>query len=315
MKKLISIIIPVFNEAKSLEKTFSTIKQYADLTDNYEFEYILVNDGSTDRSLDIIRKLNDMHGVRYINFSRNFGKEAATTAGINKSRGDCAIMIDADGQHPVEIVGEFIGKWQNGYDIVIGVRTSNSGEGTIKKYGSKLFYKIINSISSDNTVPSSTDFRLIDRKVINEFNKLTERGRITRGLIDWLGYRRTYINFIAKERTDGKPSYSYKKLVDLAMHSFIAQTTLPLKAIGVLGALISLFAAVIGLFLVIEMYLLNDPLSLGVTGTALLAVFLSFLVGIVLICQGLLALYMEAVHRETQNRPLYIISESSERAR
>jgi dolichol-phosphate mannosyltransferase len=150
---------------------------------------------------------------------------------------------------------------------------------------------------------------LIDRKVVDEYNKLTERNRVTRNLIDWLGFKRSLIPFDAKERHTGTAAYSFKKLVKLAIDGIVKQSTKPLKLIGILGLIISLLSVLAGLFFLIEQYLLSDPLGLAISGTALLALFLSFLVGIVLLCQGFLALYLENVYHETQNRPLYIIDE------
>ena len=151
--------------------------------------------------------------------------------------------------------------------------------------------------------------RISDRLVIDEFNKLTERSRITRGLVDWLGYKRASIEFQAQARHSGNATYGFNKLVKLALHAFVSQTTKPLQFIGFLGGLVTFVSAITGLFLLVEKYIFGDPLGLAVTGTALLALFVSLLVGLVLISNWLLALYVESIHNETQNRPLYIISE------
>lgn len=310
---LISIIIPVYNESQNLVWHHNKIKDF--LSERKElFEIIYVNDGSTDNSLNILKKLSEKHkNVRYASFSRNFGKESATTAGMQLSKGDAVIIIDADGQHPIEMLGSFISSWKKGNHIVIGVRINDKGEGLLKTLGSKVFYSILKLLSNDESAkPGLTDFRLIDRRVVDEYNKLTEHNRITRNLVDWLGFRRDLIEFSSNKRHAGKASYSYGKLTKLAIDGVIKHSTMPLKIIGALGMLITALSFILGLFVIFEMYLLGDPMSLQITGTALLAVFLSFLVGILLICQGLLALYVEAVHKETQNRPLYIISEKSE---
>lgn len=308
-KQLISIIIPVHNESENLrwhhQKVIEGLK---DLT--YEAELIYVDDGSSDDSLGIIKafvKKDDR--VNYISFSRNFGKEAATSAGLKKAKGDAAIMVDADGQHPIDYLGQFLEKWQAGSQVVIGVRTTNDKEGTTKRYGSMIFYKLLNSISDGETIPRSTDFRLLDRRVIDEFNKLTEHNRITRGLIDWLGYKRDVVEFKAPARYKGTAAYGFKKLVRLALHAFVSQTTKPLQFTGILGAMVTVVSALTGVFLLIENYILGDPLGLAITGTALLALFVSLLVGLVLMSNWLLALYIESIHNETQNRPLYIVSE------
>lgn len=311
-KKLISIIIPVFNEAANLEWHFGIIKKY--LTEHsINYELIYINDGSQDESLSIIKQLhkNEPSKVRYISFSRNFGKEAAVSAGIHAAKGDAAVVIDADGQHPIELVSEFIEKWEAGYDVVIGLRESNSGEGFVKKYGSILFYALLKFISGPSSaLPGSTDFRLIDRRVIDEYNKLTERNRLSRNLIDWLGFKRTVVPFAANERHAGTAAYSFRKLFKLAIDGVIAHSTRPLKFISLIGFIISSVSVIGTLFLVIEKYAFGDPMNLAVSGVAILALFLSFLVGVVLVCQGLLALYLESVYYETQNRPLYVVGET-----
>lgn len=312
MKKklpLLSLIIPVHNEEANLLWHHGVIVSYMAKI-KQEFEIIYVDDGSTDTSLDIIKKLSTKPNVSFLSFSRNFGKEAATTAGIAKSRGDAAIMIDADGQHPIELVETFIDEWKNGFQVIVGVRKSNTGEGLIKAVGSKLFYWMLRIISgTESSTSGMTDFRLIDRCVIDEYNKLTEHNRITRNLIDWLGFRRKLITFNANERHAGKASYSFRKLLKLAVDGIIKHSTRPLKFIGIIGALISIVSLLLAIALLIEQFSLGDPLRLAVTASGYLALFLSFMVGVVLFCQGLLALYLENVYYETQNRPLFIINE------
>lgn len=309
---LVSVIIPVYNESKTLEWLHGEIARVFDSL-SMRHEVIFVDDGSQDDSLDVIQQIvagsSDTH---FISFSRNFGKEAATSAGLHNATGDAAIIVDADGQNPPELIPEFVRLWQGGHKVVVGVRRSNQGEGLVKKYGSVVFYKLLNALSATRTRPASTDFRLLDRVVIDAFNTLTERGRITRGLIDWLGFDPYYIEFDAPERKYGKAAYNYNKLFGLALHAFVSNSTKPLLAVGFLGFFVMIGSAILGASLFTEMYLLQDPLDLAISGTAILAVFLSFLVGVVLFCQGLLALYIESIHNETQNRPLYVIKESSQ---
>lgn len=311
--KLISLVIPVYNEAANLEWHFKIIKEYFE-PKHIHYEIVYVDDGSEDKSLDIVKELADSHkpNVRYLSFSRNFGKEAAVSAGIHACKGDAAVIIDADGQHPIELVDKFIEKWEQGFQVIIGLRESNKGEGAVKKYGSKFFYSVLKLINGrSSTLPGSTDFRLIDRKVIDEYNKLTERNRLTRNLIDWLGFSKAIVPFSANARHAGEAAYSFRKLVKLAIDGVVAHSTRPLKLISIVGVVIATFSGLGTLFLVVETYLFNDPLGLGVTGVAILALFLSFMIGVVLVCQGLLALYIESVYYETQNRPLYVVKESS----
>jgi glycosyltransferase involved in cell wall biosynthesis len=305
----ISLVIPVFNESENVDRLYADIMKLM-AKQKWDYELIYVNDGSQDDTIANITAISSPN-VRLINFSRNFGKEAATTAGIRAAQGDAVIMLDGDGQHPIELITTFMERWQAGAQVVVGVRRANVNEGLIKRYGSRLYYRFLNTLTDGQTVPGSTDFRLIDREVANKFNELTEHNRITRGLIDWLGYNPQYIEFQANAREAGKAGYSYRKLIKLALHGFVSQSTRPLLFTGALGIFVVAVSVVLGLFMVTEQYLLNDPLSLGITGTAILAVFLSFLIGIVLGCQGLLALYIESIHNETQNRPLYIIREDT----
>lgn len=308
---LISIIIPAFNEAENLEWHHKKMEQYL-VKNNLRYEFLYINDGSSDGTLEILKKLSNKDpNTRFVSFSRNFGKEPATAAGIAKARGDVVLIIDADGQHPIELLGTFLKKYEEGYEVVAGVRSSNLGEGAVKKYGSKLFYAILKFISGKNSVPGSTDFRLIDRKVMNAFNDMTERNRVTRNLIDWLGFKRIEIPFDANQRHAGEATYTVRKLFTLALNGIISHTTRPLKFIAVLGGIISASSAIALIAMVVEKYILNDPLGLSISGVAILAVFISFSIGVVLICQGLLALYLESVYHETQNRPLYVISEEA----
>ncbi len=309
MKKLISIIIPVYNEEKNIPLVYQEIlKIWSELESKYDYEIIFVDDGSQDKSSEIIENLAEVDKkVKYIQFSRNFGKEIATSAGIYYSKGDAAIILDADLQHPVELIPKFIEKWENGVDIVVGIRQKNKKEGLIKRVGSYWFYKIMNLIGETKIVPRATDYRLIDKKVIQEFNRFTERNRITRGLIDWLGFKRDYIYFKANQRKFGKASYSFLKLVKLALSSFVSLSLFPLKFAGYLGITITFFSGIFGVFILVEKYILDDPLNLNITGTASLAVLILFLIGIVLSSLGLITLYIANIYSEVLNRPIYVI--------
>ena len=186
--RIISLVIPVHNEQDNLLWHHDKITNFLDSTEQ-PFEIIYVDDGSTDDSLALLRKLqkNNPKTVHYLSLSRNFGKESATTAGLGVAKGDAVVVMDADGQHPIELVKTFIELWHAGNDVVIGVRTSNKNEGVVKKYGSKLFYATLKFIGGKEVVAGTTDFRLIDQTVVAEFNKFTERNRVTRTLDDLLG--------------------------------------------------------------------------------------------------------------------------------
>ncbi len=304
----LSVVIPAYNEQESFPKFYPLLLRSVNQAVGDSYEIIIVNDGSTDSTLDILKNISKSNKkLRIINFSRNFGKEIATTAGIFHARGEAILMIDADGQHPPELIKKFIELWQAGSQVVIGVRLSNEKEGFIKKWGSIFFYKLFNTSGSTAMIPGATDYRLIDKEVQSEFIKFSERYRITRGLIDWMGFERTTIPFSANQRLGGKASYKITKLVRLALDSFVSSSVAPLFIVGYVGTFITVVTFIVGLFLFIEQILLDDPLRLRVTGTAMLSLLILFLVGIILISQGLISLYISHVHAQTQNRPLFII--------
>lgn len=307
MRRLISFIVPAHNEEQNIPLVYANLKKVLQGSE-YNYELIFVDDGSTDKTSE---KANEIirrdKRVRLIRFSRNFGKEASTSCGIHASKGDAVMMIDADLQHPPEIIPEFIKKWEEGAQVVIGVRKENKSGNNFKKFCSGFFYIIINTISDTNIVPQATDFRLIDRIVVDEFNRLTERNRITRGLIDWLGFKRDFIYFDANGRKFGKEAYSFIKLIQLAVFSITTHSYFPLKLAGYLGIVIVALSAPLGLFIFIEKYVLHDPHHYNFSGSAILAVILLFLVGIVLICLGLMALYIANIQNEVINRPMYVV--------
>lgn len=309
---LLTVVIPVYNEAEGIQHFHhkllipALVKSQAD-----SYEVIYVNDGSSDTTLEILTQIAAADSkIRVVNLSRNFGKEIATTAGISVSSGDATIVMDGDGQHPPKLIPDFLKKWRQGAQVVIGVRSSNQKEGIIKKSGSQLFYRLFNATSDSKLVPRSTDFRLIDAEVRDAFNQFTERNRITRGLIDWLGFSREYIEFAAPARIAGEASYSTKQLIKLAFHSFVSLSLKPLYLFGWVGILITTLSLFAGIFLFVEQIILGDPLSLGVTGAALIGVFVSFLTGLILTSQGMLAVYLSHVFAQTQGRPLFVIDRS-----
>lgn len=314
-KKLISVIIPVYNEADGigdfLEKHL--LPELEKIT-KYKTEVILVNDGSTDESLKILQGFADKNkSIKVLALSRNFGKEPALSAGLKYSKGDAAILIDADGQQPPSLIPKFIEAWEEGGEIITGVRDHYTKHGLIPRLGSKLFYKLLNSMGNKRTVPGSTDFRLLDRVAIDEFNHLTEHNRITRGLIDWMGFNQVNIKYVYGERLAGKPSYNFKKLLKLAVDSFVSLSTTPLVIFGYIGIFITIASFILGVFVIIQQYVLGDPLHLYWNGAVQMSIFITFLVGLVLVSQAITALYISHIHAETQNRPLFIIDKKSSR--
>lgn len=310
----LSVVIPVYNEAKGFLKFYENMLLPELKKLKLSYEIILVNDGSSDGTLKVLQKLaGEDKKVKVLSFSRNFGKEVALTAGLRIASGDAVLTMDADGQQPPKLIPEFIEKWENGAEVVTGVRGKFEKHGLVAKIGSKLFYWILRRLGAKDTVPGSTDFRLMDRVVVDEFNRLTEHGRITRGLVDWMGFKKVYIDYVYGNRLAGKPSYNFKKLFKLAIDSFVSMTTTPLVIFGWFGALITFLSGVLGLFALIELIILGDPMGLKWTGPTCLAIFISFLVGLVLISQAITALYISHIYADVQGRPLYIIDRKESR--
>lgn len=299
----LSIVVPVFDEASGLAHFHTDLEKALTGLSRYEFEIVYVNDGSHDNSADILSDIAKADSrVSVVTLSRNFGKEYALTAGITEATGRAIISLDADGQHPVELIKEFVAAWEKGAQVVVGIRKGRSSP------SSRLFYRIFNKASGEHLTPGATDYRLIDSEVQHAFIELAENGRITRGLIDWLGFNQTSITFEQKARQFGEPTYSKKQLMRLALHSFVSLSNAPLYIFGTLGVIITALSGLLGIGVIIEQVLLRDPLAWKFTGTAMLGILILFLIGIVLMSQGILSLYISSVHRESKRRPLYVIN-------
>ncbi len=303
---LVSFVIPLYNESSGLEQF------HASLVDVIEeqvraYELIYCDDGSTDQTAALVHELHEHNPhIKLVRLSRNFGKESALAAGIAAAEGDAILMLDGDGQHPVAAIPKFLTAWHDGAQVVVGVRTNHRSSG-LKRAGSGLFYKLFNAMASQQLVPGSTDFRLIDREVREAFLHLHETDRITRGLIDWLGFRRELVYFKAADRHEGQPTYSSRKLVKLATDSLVSMTLMPLYIFGYLGVFITGTTFLLGVAILIEQLLLDDPWGWKFTGTAMLGILTLFLVGIVLTSQGILSLYISHIHTQSKRRPLYVI--------
>lgn len=306
-RQVLSIVVPVHNEAENIPLLYTALNGVAEHV-SYLFELIFVDDGSTDRSLNVLEALAQSDKrVRLIEFARNFGKEAAVSAGLHAATGDAVIMLDADMQHPPQHIPEMVAKWKSGADVVVGIRAYDQKESWFKKLCSWLFYKIMGVCGVKQITPRATDYRLVDRRVVDAFKNMTERNRMTRALLDWLGFRRQFVAFKAPPRANGKANYSFKQLVGLAINSFTAHSLLPLRVAGYLGGAILFFSGLLGLFMYLTKYIWNDPYHLQFTGTAMLATLIVFLVGLVLMCMGLVAMYIARIHLEVTNRPLYVV--------
>ncbi len=272
----------------------------------YETELIIVDDGSTDKSLFSIKMSAAVKKIptKIISFTRNFGKEIALSAGLKYVKTDAAIMLDADGQHPVDAIFKMLEKWEQGAKIVTALNDKNS---TKHRISSRLYYRMMRVMGNSGIREGAMDFRLLDRVVVDEYNRFTEHNRMTRGLIDWLGFPQEYIKVSTLKRALGTPTYSRKKLAKLALDSFAATSETPLLVFGYLGALITVTSLPFGLFILIEQYIMGDPMGLDWSGAVAMSVFVAFLVGLVLISQSMTSLYIAHIHAEAKNRPLYVI--------
>lgn len=306
-RQKLSVVVPVFNEEAGLPPLRQALERMATALD-VDVEFFFVDDGSTDGTVAALEAWAAADArVQMLGFSRNFGKEIAVTAGLQHATGDAVVIIDADLQHPVELIPEFVRRWRAGAEVVIGVRRANRSESGLRQIASAAYYRLMNAVSDTPVTPYATDFRLLDRVVVDEFNRFTERQRLTRALIDWLGFRREYVDFEAPPRAAGASRFGFAKLVGMTVDSLVAHSLFPLKFAGYLGVAITVFSGAIGLFILVEKYLLHDPWSLDFSGPAILAVINMFLIGIVLSCLGLIALYIASIQAEVVNRPLYAV--------
>lgn len=304
-KKSISVIVPVYNEGRNLERLLLALKKVTQELTAYQWQYIFVDDGSADDSLAILtREAETDPAVKVIALSRNFGKEIALTAGLESVNNGAIIFIDSDMQHPPELIPNLVREWEQGAEIVATIRNSIEGRPLLKRLGSWLFYALINRVSDTAMMSKTTDYRLLDPKVVNVLKVFTERTRLVRGLIDWMGFKKVFVQFDAPARAGGNPGYSYRKLFRLAMGSLSSFSLFPLRLTGYLGLFIVALSSLLLAFMLLNQWILHwtvfSPLAMIMVGN-------TFLIGLVLCGMGMLALYIGNIHTEVINRPLYII--------
>lgn len=306
-RQLISFVIPAYNESELLPSTVKSIIE--NIPESYDYEIVIVNDWSKDHTWKVIQKLGEENKkIRWVNFSRNFWKEIALSAWLDYADWDAVITIDADGQHPVEKIPLFLKTWKQGYDIVYNRRPEIAGATRLKKITSSWFYKIFNSISDFKLEPSTTDYRLLDKRVVQVFRKFKERNRIFRWLVDLIGFRKKVLIFDALPNPEGRaPSYNYLKLSKLALNSITSFSLFPLKLVWIVWTLITL-ASFIGFFVMLIDRLNHGPI--WSTPLAFVVILNTFLMGIVLMSLWMIALYIANIHDEVQWRPLYFVSET-----
>jgi len=305
-RRLISIVVPVYGEAKNLPVLVDRFDRLA--VDAFRWEYVFVNDGSPDESLQVLRSLQAANPrVRILDLSRNFGKEAALSAGLAHAGGDAVICIDADLQHPPELIPELVEHWTHGAEVVVTVREQTEEPSIVRRAGSALFYWLIARMSDVEVVGKSTDFRLLDRRVVNEFLKLGDRDRLVRGLVDWLGFRRVCVTFRASARMHGSSTFSYRQLASLFVNGIMSHSSAPLKWVGILGVLTTVVFT--GLLVIALVAWLINPTLLNVRPIAFVTLGMAALIGVVLTALGIVAMYVARIHAEVVRRPLYVVRE------
>lgn len=305
MKK-ISILIPCYNEEASLPLLYNELVKLMNSHSNYAWEILMINDGSKDRTLEIIKDLRKKDNrICYVDLSRNFGKEKAMLAGFDYVTGDCMVIMDADLQHPPYIVNEMITKWEAGYDDVYAKRKSRGKEPWLRKQFSLLFYKILQKTTKIEILPNVGDFRLLDRKCIESLKQLRETERYTKGMYCWIGYKKTAVEFEQQDRQAGQSSWNFISLLSLAIEGIVSFTTFPLKIATLVGTFTSLCAFIYMIYVIIKAILFGDPVS----GFPTLLSVILFLGGIQLLALGIIGEYIGRIFHETKGRPVYIVRE------
>lgn len=304
MKKLISILIPCYNEAQSLPILIPKLEDLANNLKQYDWEFLCVNDGSKDNTLEVLRELRQIYKrVNYIDLSRNYGKENAMLAGFDYVKGDCMVIMDADLQHPPHVIHRMLEKWEEGNDDVYASRLTRGKESWLRKKLSLLYYRILQRSTRLEVLPNVGDFRLLDRRCINALKQLRENNRYTKGMYCYIGFRKTYVTFETEDRIAGESSMNYKTLINLAIEGILSYTTVPLRIATVIGVFTSLFAFIYMLVVFIKTLLCGDP----VQGYPTMMIVILFLGGIQLLALGILGEYIGRIFTETKNRPVYFV--------
>ena len=304
MKK-VSLVIPMYFEELVAEECYNRVVNVLKNLINYEYEIVFVNDGSKDKTLEILEKIaeNDKN-VKVISFSRNFGHQAAVTAGLKETTGDAVVIIDADMQDPPELIPEMLKLWKDGNEVIYGQRKTREGESAFKLMTAKMFYKTLNLLS-DVDIPQNTgDFRLVDRKVVDKMNSLPEHNKFLRGLWSWLGYKQYAFEYERKKRVAGKTKYPLKKMLKLASDGIISFSSKPIKLVGLLGMISIIISFIILIYALISYACNLNHLSAGWTS---LMCAITFFAGVQLLSLWIISEYIGKIYDETKGRPQYII--------
>ena len=301
----ISLVIPIFDEQEVLPELFKRLEQVAvSNSENFQLSIIFVDDGSTDESVNIIKQKSIDLEFKLIQFSRNFGHQAAVMAGITSADGDAVVIMDADLQDPPEVIAELVKQWQKGFHVVYGKRISRDGESLFKKTSAAMFYRLMHWLTEVEIPLDSGDFRLIDKKVADSLKGMNEKSIFIRGLIAWMGYKQTPVEYHREARFAGKTKYPLKKMVALASDAILAFSEKPLRLISKIGAAIFFVAISFSAFVVV-----STILGLGYRAPGWLSIMLAILTlsGFQILCLGVIGSYVLRVYRQTRNRPVFLV--------
>ena len=304
----ISVIVPMYYEEEVAKECYTRLKNVLEKIENYNYEIIFINDGSKDKTLEILKEIaKENKNVKIISFSRNFGHQCAVTAGLRYVTGDAIVIIDADLQDPPELIPEMIKLWEEGNEVIYGKRKSREGESRFKLLTASMFYKTLNALS-DVEIPKDTgDFRLVDRKVVEVINSLPEHNKFLRGLFSWVGFKQKAYEYERKERYAGKTKYPLKKMLKLAQDGIFSFSIKPLKIVGAMGILSVIISIILFVYAVLSYAFDWNNLVPGWTS---LMVTMTFIGGMILISLWMIGEYIGRIYDETKRRPEYIIDET-----
>lgn len=305
----LSCVVPAYNEAGHLAEFLKALHtSVSALTP--DFEILVVNDGSRDATRAIALAHVELLGLRYLEFSRNFGKEAALSAGVDHARGNAVLLIDSDFQHPLEMLPRMVELWRAGYDMVYGVITDRGAESSAKRLGTDVFYRLMNLGSNIRIPRNAGDFRLMDRKVVQALKAMPERNRFMKGLYAWVGFETVALPFVPAERFSGQSSFSLRRLGALALLGLTSFTTLPLRIWSITGGCISVLAIGYGLWITLETLLFGNPIG----GWPTLAASVMLFSGVQLLSIGILGEYIGRIYDEVKQRPVYLLAHDEDRS-
>lgn len=306
MNKLVSVVIPAFNEAENLVVIIDRLESVFSNT-SYDVEFILVDDGSKDKTLSILKTMAKVKAnLFYIEFSRNFGHQLALKAGLDKANGNCVISLDADLQHPPELITDMLTKWEEGYDVVYTRRKEDKTLPYRKRKTSNWFYNLLNVLSSIDIEPGTADFRLMDRKVVDVFRDFEENEPFVRGLVKWMGFQQIAIDYLPSKRYAGSSKYNLKKMMRFALHGVTSFSVKPLYTAVYLGFIFSILSILYVPYVLYAFY--ND---IEVDGWASTIMTIVFFGGLQLIILGIIGIYIGKMFMQTKNRPNYIIKSTN----